>query len=67
MTVRAAGAFLVNADGSGLAQLTHGARSYAQPSWSADGRTVYAYQNEETATCEFGDVVAIDTAPADSP
>ena len=41
--------FVVNADGSGLRQLTSGPGGFAQPSWSWEGRRIVAYQNWETA------------------
>ena len=52
--------YVVAPDGSGLRQITTGPWSYAQPAWSADGNTIYAYQNVETASYEFGDVVDIE-------
>lgn len=52
--------YIVNADGTGLQQITSGLWSYVQPAWSHDGSRVFAYQNQETADFEFGDVVVVD-------
>jgi TolB protein len=46
-------------DGTGLQQISSGG-SFVQPSWSADGRRIYAYQNVETNDYEFGDIVVFD-------
>ena len=55
--------FIVNADGTGLKQLTSGtAWSYQQASWSPDGKKIYAFQNVETAEYEFGDIVVFDVS-----
>jgi TolB protein len=51
--------WLMNPDGSGLRQLSKGPWSHAQPTWSADGKSIYAYQLKETADYEFGTVVRI--------
>ena len=51
--------FIVNADGTDVTQLTSGRWSYAQPAWSEDGQSIYAYQNEETDSYEFGDIAII--------
>jgi TolB protein len=51
--------WLVNADGSDLRQISHGPWSHAQPAWSYDGKSIYAYQLKETATDEFGSIVRI--------
>jgi TolB protein len=50
--------FLVNADGSGLTQLSSGSWSYQQASWSHDGKKIYAYQNH--AEYGFGDVAVFE-------
>lgn len=52
--------YVVNVNGTGLQQITSGPWSYAQPAWSHDGNKVFAYQNQETADFEFGDVVVVD-------
>jgi Tol biopolymer transport system component len=52
--------YVINADGSGLQQITRGSWSYVQPAWSGDGARIFAYQNQETADFEFGDVVIIE-------
>jgi len=52
--------YVVAPDGLGLRRITTGHLSYAQPAWAADGNSIYAYQNVETATYEFGDVVVIE-------
>jgi len=52
--------YVVAPDGTGLRQVTFGPWGHAQPAWSADGRRLYAYQFQETATSEFGNVVVVD-------
>lgn len=54
--------YVISADGMGLQRITDGPWSHVQPAWSADGRAIYAYQNQETRTYEFGDVVVIQLA-----
>jgi len=56
--------YVVNVDGTGLQQITTGSWSYVQPSWSSDGSKIFAFQNQETATYEFGDVVVVDVPGA---
>jgi len=56
--------YMVNVDGTGLQQITGGPWSYVQPAWSSDGNKVFAYQNQETADFEFGDVVVVDVPRA---
>jgi Tol biopolymer transport system component len=51
--------FLVHPDGTGLKQISSSG-SFAQPAWSSDGCRIYAYQNVEAATYEYGDVVVLD-------
>jgi len=46
-------------DGSDLKQVSHGPWSHVQPAWSSDGKSIYAYQHEETEDHEFGSVVRI--------
>ena len=58
--------YLVNIDGTGLRKITSGPWSYVQPAWSRDGRKIFAYQNQETAEYEFGDVVVIDVPDAEA-
>jgi TolB protein len=58
--------YIVDVDGANLRQITGGPWSYAQPAWLHDGSKILAYQNQETATFEFGDVVVIDLPDADS-
>ncbi len=41
--------------------MTSGSWSYVQGAWIADGLGLVAYQNLETDTYEFGDVVSIGT------
>jgi len=52
--------YIVNIDGSELRQVSGGPWSHVQPAWSSDGSKIFAYQNQETSTYEFGDVVVID-------
>ena len=47
--------YLVNPDGSGLQKITDGPGSFVQPSWSSDGKRIFAHQTWETD--EFGPVV----------
>jgi hypothetical protein len=42
-----------------LQQLSTGPWSHAQPAWSFDGQTIYAYHLSETADDEFGSIVSI--------
>jgi len=51
--------WLMSLDGSDLRQQSHGPWSHAQPAWSFDGQSIYAYQLEETAEHEFGSIVRI--------
>ncbi len=51
--------WLMNIDGTGLQQLSTGPWSHAQPAWSFDGQTIYAYHLSETADDEFGSIVSI--------
>lgn len=51
--------WLMNADGSGVRQLSQGGWSHVQPAWTFDGRRIVAYQNQETRDYEFGSVVRI--------
>ena len=54
--------WLISADGSGLRRLSQGPWSYAQPAWSSSGEYIYAYQNQETESHEFGSIVRIAVA-----
>jgi TolB protein len=58
--------YIVNVDGAGLQQITSGSWSYVQPAWFHDGSKIFAYQNQETADFEFGDVVVIDVPDANT-
>jgi Tol biopolymer transport system component len=58
--------YIVNVDGTGLQQITSGPWSYVQPAWSHDGSRIFAYQNQETADFEFGDVVVVDVPDANA-
>ena len=49
----------VKPNGSGAMQITSGSWSYTQPAWSFDGKSLLAYQFEETGDHEFGSVVRI--------
>jgi len=49
----------MNPDGSELQQLSQGPWSHAQPAWSYDGKSIYAYQLEESENHEFGSIVSI--------
>jgi Tol biopolymer transport system component len=44
-------------DGSGLRRVSALPGSYVQPSWSADGQKIYAYEATEIGDDEWGDVV----------
>mgnify|MGYP005848768439 CR=1 FL=1 len=64
--------FLVNADGSGLRQLTRGAYDARYPSWSPDGRWIAFAGNEEghwelyVIPVEGGEAQRLTSAPGDS-
>jgi len=58
--------YIVNVDGTGLRQITSGPWSYVQPAWSPDGSKIFAYQNQETTSFEFGDVVVVDVPDANT-
>jgi len=51
--------WLMNSDGGDLRQLSQGPWSHAQPAWSSDGQSIYAYQLSETEDAEFGSIVRI--------
>ncbi len=51
--------YTIGVDGTDIRQITDGRWSYVQPAWSENSELLYAYQNEETDTYEFGDIVAI--------
>ena len=53
----------IRPDGSDLRQETDADWSYAQPAWSFDGRSLYAYQSRETAEFEFGSVARLAVRP----
>ena len=50
--------YAVDPDGRNLRKLTDGPGSFVQPSWSRDGKHIYAFQHWETE--EFGNIVAFD-------
>jgi Tol biopolymer transport system component len=52
--------FVIGVDGKELRQVSSGPWGYAQPSCSMDGRSIFAYQFQETADFEFGNVVILD-------
>jgi TolB protein len=52
--------YAVDPDGSDVRKLTDGPGSFVQPSWSRDGKRIYAFQHWETE--EFGNVVAFDVS-----
>jgi TolB protein len=49
--------FVMSPDGSGLRRVSALPGSYVQPSWSADGQKIYAYEATEIGDDEWGDVV----------
>jgi len=49
--------WLMNTAGGDLHQFSHGPWSHAQPAWSADGKSIYAYELLETEDSEFGSIV----------
>jgi TolB protein len=50
--------YSVDPDGGNLQKLTDGPGSFVQPSWSRDGRRIYAFQHWETE--EFGNLAVFD-------
>jgi Tol biopolymer transport system component len=56
--------YVVSPDGTGLRRISSLPGSYAQPSWSADGTKIYAYNNVEIGDDEWGDVVVFDLTAA---
>ncbi len=50
--------YAVDVEGGNLRKLTDGPGSFVQPSWSRDGKRIYAFQHWETE--EFGNLVAFD-------
>lgn len=52
--------YLVSPDGTGLQKLTDGPGAFIQPSWSRDGRRIYAYQAWESADAEHGNLAVIE-------
>jgi len=50
--------YAVDADGSNLRKLTDGPGSFVQPSWSRDGKRIYAFQHWETE--EFGNLAVFE-------
>ena len=52
--------YAVRPDGSGLRALTSGTISRVQPSFSADGKHLFVFENIETAEFEIGHIARID-------
>ena len=52
--------FVINADGTGLTQLTDLSGALVQPTWSPDGKSILAFQCWEGEGWEFGNVVRIE-------
>jgi TolB protein len=50
--------YAVDPDGSNLRKLTDGPGSFVQPSWSRDGKRIYAFQHWETE--EFGNLAVFE-------
>jgi TolB protein len=50
--------YSVDVDGGNLTKLTDGPGSFVQPSWSRDGKHIYAFQHWETE--EFGNIAVFD-------
>ncbi len=50
--------YAVDPDGSNLRKLTDGPGSFVQPSWSRDGKHIYAFQHWETE--EFGNLAVFE-------
>ena len=48
----------VDVDGGNLQKLTDGPGSFVQPSWSRDGKHIYAFQHWETE--EFGNLAVFE-------
>jgi TolB protein len=51
--------FIVNLNDSTITQLTDVPSSFAQPNWTSDGKSIYAYQCWETSDFEYGNIVLI--------
>ncbi len=51
--------YLVKKDGTGVRKLAGFSGSVVQPSWSTDGKKVFAYESVETSDGEYGYVVVI--------
>lgn len=51
--------YAVRPDGTGLRSLSTGALSRTQPSFSADGRSLFVYESAEGADFEFGHIARI--------
>lgn len=54
--------YVVDKSGAGLKKLLDFPGSLAQPTWSKDGKKVFAYENIEVDGSEFGNIVVIDVA-----
>ncbi len=56
--------FVIKPNGEDIRQVTFGDWwGYVQPAWSGDNKTIFAFQNRETADFEFGDVVQVSIEP----
>jgi Tol biopolymer transport system component len=51
--------FIINADGTGLRQITNLPGAVVQASFSADGKNILAYQSWEEGEVEYGNVIEI--------
>ncbi|MGZ5134563.1 MAG: hypothetical protein ACXWV6_15890 [Chitinophagaceae bacterium] len=51
--------FVVNTDGADLKKFFDFSASLVQPTWSKDGKSIYAYQCFETADYEYGNIVLL--------
>lgn len=52
--------YVANADGSLLQKFFDFQGSLVQPTWSKDGKTIYAYQAFETSEFEYGNIVSLE-------
>jgi hypothetical protein len=50
--------YAVDVDGGNLRKLTDGPGAFVQPSWSRDGKRIYAFQHWETE--EFGNLAVFE-------
>ncbi len=54
--------YAVQPDGSGLRSLSRGTISRVQPSFGADGKRLYVYENLETANFEIGHLASFEVS-----